>query len=628
MKKILFNIAAIIILILPYDMLFAQAPALGSAANFVLFSSNGAVSNTGISQLTGNVGTNSGSSTGFGNVNGVMHNNDGATTQCAADLLLAYNQLNSAIPTFFPAPLLGNGDTLNAGVYHISAVTTLSGNLILNAQGNANAVFIFQIEAAFSTNAASKVKLINGALACNVFWKVEGLVSMASGTYMRGNVIAHNAAINMNTNDTLEGRALSTTGAITLNGVMAYTPTGCGSVVLTGPLAPNLVSAACYSIFSGNGSVTNSGITYVTGDIGTNVGLTTGFNALYVTGNIHPIPDGSTAACAANLLNAYNYLNVLPNDIELLYPAQFGNNLVLTPHTYLLNAATSFTGTVYLNAEGNSNAVFLIKINGALTTSTFSHVVLINGTQVSNVYWKVEGAVDINDYSIFNGTIICNNGAMNLNTGVTLNGRALTTNGALNTAAIVATSPSGPCFALPVDWKYFKAKSVQSNVLLEWSTANELNNNFFTIEKSMDGILFEPLANVNASKDIGATEHQYSFTDHQPYSTGYYHISQTDIDGHKSEYQTIQVQLNVNEVLKVTQFVGENYIDVQTSGATPGIGFIRLFTIDGKEISSQKIVLRNEAGAYQIEKPSQRGLYLLTITREGNVLYAAKITVL
>ena len=56
---------------------FAQVPNLGTAADFVLFTTTGAVSNTGISQLTGNVGTNDGSSTGFGHVNGGMHDNDG-----------------------------------------------------------------------------------------------------------------------------------------------------------------------------------------------------------------------------------------------------------------------------------------------------------------------------------------------------------------------------------------------------------------------------------------------------------------------------------------------------------------------------------------------------------------------
>ena len=437
-------ITAIILLLLPI-INFGQAPDLGTAADFVLFSTDGAVSNTGISQLTGNIGTNNGSSTAFGNVNGVMHDNDGASAQCAADLLIAYNQLNSTVPTFFPAPLLGNGATLNAGVYSISGEATLNLGLTLDAQGDPNAVFIFQIQGAFSTSAASKIHLINGALACNVFWKVEGLVSMASGTTMRGTVIANNAAIIMNTGDTLEGRALTTAGAITIDGVLAYTPIGCGSPYLTGPIAPALASTECYALFSADGPVTNTGITSVMGDVGTNVGLTTGFDPLLVTGIVHLIPDVSTATCAADLLTVYNYLNTLPYDIELLYPAQFGNNLVLTPHTYLLDAATELTDTLYLNAQGNADAVFVLKLNGALSTSTYSKVLLINGAQAKNVYWKIEGAVSINNYSVFCGTIVCNNGALGaLTTGVELNGRALLTTGAL-TATAMATTMLSDC---------------------------------------------------------------------------------------------------------------------------------------------------------------------------------------
>lgn len=457
MKKTLLSFATTAVLLSLPQVNFGQAPTLGTAANFVLFTKIGAVSNTGISQVTGNVGTNNGSSTAFGNVNGVMHDNDAASAQCATDLQIAYNQLNGTVATFFPAPLLGNGQILTAGVYSISSAATLNLDLTLNGQANPNAVFIFQIQGSFSTNASAKVKLINGALACNVFWKVEGLVSMASGTSMKGNIIANNAAINMNTGDTLEGRAFSTSGAITVNGVLAYTPIGCGSPVLNGPVAPNLGGAACYALFSTNGAVSNTGITYATGDVGTNVGLTTGFNTLTVTGKVHPIPDGSTAQCAADLLIAYNYLNTLPNDIQLLYPAQFGNNLVLTPHTYLLNAATTLTDSLYLNALGNANAVFVIKSQGALSTSTYAKVKLINGAQAKNVYWKVEGAVNLNNYTTFKGTIISNNGAVGaLSTGVGLDGRMLTTNGALTTSAatIIATVIPGNCATLSVAEMY------------------------------------------------------------------------------------------------------------------------------------------------------------------------------
>jgi hypothetical protein len=420
-----------------------QAPNLGTTANFVLFSTDGAVVNTGISQLTGHVGTNNGSSTGFGNVNGVMHDNDAVSALAAVDLLIAYNELNSATPNFFPSPSLGNGTTLTAGVYALAGASTLNLDLTLDAENNSDAVFIFQIAGPLSTNADSKVKLINGAQACNVFWKVEGLVDMASGTTMRGTVIANNAGIQMNAGDTLEGRLLTTTGAISIDGIRAYTPIGCGSPSLTGPVIPELGEVGCYGIYTSDGSIANAGITTVTGDVGSNIGTTIGFDPLLVTGNIHPIPDGSTQQAAADLVVTYNYINNLIHDIELLYPAQFGANLVLTPHCYLLDAATNLTNTLYLNAQGNPDAVFVLKINGALTTSTFANIVLTNGAQAENVFWLVNGAVDINENSVFNGTLITQ-GAVSLFTGVTMNGRILTGVGEIETNAINGAANISP----------------------------------------------------------------------------------------------------------------------------------------------------------------------------------------
>ena len=438
--KLLITLTAAFLFLMP-DANFGQTINLGTAANFVLFSSVGAVGNTGLSQLTGNVGSNSGSSTAFGNVNGVMHSSDGATAQCASDLLLAYNQLNSTVSTFSHAPLLGNGTVLVSGVYAIAGNSTLDLDLTLDAKNDPNAVFIFLIQGTFSTSANSSVKLINGAKACNVFWKVEGLVSMASGTSMKGTIIANNAAIAINSGASLEGRALSIAGAVNVTNILAYTPIGCGSPYLTGPAVPVLASTENYALFTAQGTMTNSGISNVKGDVGSNLGLTTGFDALTVTGAIHTVADGSTALCAADLLNAYAALNTLAPDIELLYPAQLGHNLVLTPHTYVLKGSTVLTDSLYLNAQGNADAVFVIQVNGALATSTHAKVLLINGTQAKNVFWKVDGAVSLNDYATFRGTVICNNAAVQLNTGVTLYGRVLTTNGSFSTSAVTVYNP-------------------------------------------------------------------------------------------------------------------------------------------------------------------------------------------
>jgi hypothetical protein len=231
MKNNLLRILTYPIILFSPVLNFGQAPNLGTAANFVLFTTTGAVASTGISNITGDVGSGTGSITGFGGLNGTVYNSDAVTTQASADLLVAYNQLNSDVPGFFPGPVLGNGQVLTAGVYFLPAASSLNATLSLDAQGNSNAVFIFQIGGAFSTNASSEVVLINGALASNVFWKVEGAVPMAAGTLMCGTIIANNAAISLGAGCILDGRALSTTGAVSIYGSEAFILPGGGTIL-------------------------------------------------------------------------------------------------------------------------------------------------------------------------------------------------------------------------------------------------------------------------------------------------------------------------------------------------------------------------------------------------------------
>lgn len=484
----------------------AQAPVLGTVADFVIFSSNGAVSsnvtNSLMTHLTGNVGTNTsgGMSTGFGNVNGVMQDNNAASGLASADLLIAYNQLDALIPNYFPSALLGGGLTFTAGTYFINGAAVLDGNLFLDGQNNPNAVFVIQINGSFSTNSLSEITLTNGALACNVFWKVEGLVDMSAGTKMKGTIVANNAAILMGVGSKIDGRLLSTTGAITVNGVDGKLPLGCGTPALTGPVAPNLASAICYAIFSGDGDVTNAGVTNVIGDVGTNVGLTSGFSPLMVNGTIHPIPDPSTAQCAADLLNVRTYLNALVPDIELLYPAQFGNDLLLTPHTYILNGATVFTDTLFLDAQFNPNSVFVIKIYGALATTSQAKVTLLNGAQAKNVYWVVNGAASLSTFTEFKGTLVVNNGAINASTGSLVEGRLLTTSGALTTFSITANMTIG-CPSLGV------ATSNKVNDIIVYP--NPFNNRF-TLQVNENNInsefsLFDVLGKLIIQKNINQT---------------------------------------------------------------------------------------------------------------------------
>jgi len=448
--QLLRSLKVVILLLLP-TLMFAQAPPLGTAADFVIFTSVGAVTNVGtykyLTHLTGNVGTNSGSSTNFGNVNGVMHDGDGASIQCASDVLFAYNSLGSAITDSTLGTVIGNGTTIRPGIFLMPGATSLNLDLTLNGQGNPNAVFIFKtptaVAYAFTANPNAKIKLINGAQACNVFWQVSGAVNIGAGVAMKGNIVAH-GAITMGAQDTLEGRALTVNGAITISngalGFLAYTPIGCGSPVLIGPAAPTFVASGSYAVFATTGAASDCGTSRIIGDVGGNTVPPTGFNPDSVTGGIH-FNDPSTNAAAADLLLVYNYLLGLPFDIKLLDPSEFGHNLVLTPHCYQMDAAVTFTDTLYLDAQGNADAVFVIKTFGAFETGSGAKVVLIHGTQAKNVYWFCTGAVSVGTNSIFKGAIIAHD-AIDMLQGSKLTGRVFSTNGALTTCGMTASLPS------------------------------------------------------------------------------------------------------------------------------------------------------------------------------------------
>jgi len=234
-----------------------------------------------------------------------------------------------------------------------------------------------------------------------------------------------------------------------------------------------------------------------------------------------------------------------------------------------MNAATALTDTLFLNAQGDSNAVFVIKINGQLSTSTFATVVLINGTKARNVYWKVDGAVDINNFSIIKGTIVCNNGAVNLSTGAQIEGRALTTNGAFTADAINIAIPS-PCIVpLPVGWIYFKGKMLNNNVMLEWATTSYMNSGKFIIEKSQDGDHFKTLTTLNALTDGDRNVLNYNYTDREPATgTNYYRLSRKDITGNIDYFQTVTININDKASSEKAQFypnpwTSKLYIDVK-----------------------------------------------------------------
>jgi uncharacterized repeat protein (TIGR01451 family) len=197
----------------------ATAPVpLGTAANFAVLAGS-TVTNTGPTTINGDLGLSPGTSvTGFppGRVNGALHVADSVAVQAKADLTAAYNNA-AARPVTATVPVELGGTTLTPGVYHSAAGTFgITGTLTLDAQGDPNAVFIFQAASTLITAASSNVTLINGAQASNVFWVVGSSATLGTNSTLRGTVMAL-ASITVTTGTSIDGRALARNGAVTLD---------------------------------------------------------------------------------------------------------------------------------------------------------------------------------------------------------------------------------------------------------------------------------------------------------------------------------------------------------------------------------------------------------------------------
>lgn len=197
----------------------AQADILGTAQQFAVLAGS-TVTNTGPTVVTGDLGVWAGSAvTGFGPgiVIGTQHVTDGVAQQAQADVTTAYNALALMSPTMILTGTDLGGLTLTPGVYFFASSAFLTGTLRLDAQGDPDALFVFQIGSTLITAPNSTVLTINSADACNAYWQVGSSATLDVGTHFVGNILAL-TSITLNTGATLiEGRALARTGAVTMD---------------------------------------------------------------------------------------------------------------------------------------------------------------------------------------------------------------------------------------------------------------------------------------------------------------------------------------------------------------------------------------------------------------------------
>jgi hypothetical protein len=457
-----------------------------------------AVSSTGATTLSGDLGVSPATSvTGFppGTLEGDIHAGDSSAATAHSKLVSNYNIIRGDPPTDSFAGEMG-GLTLGAGLHHGSGAISLTGTLTLDAAGDPNAYFVFQLDSTLATAAASHVTLINGAQPEHVGWQVDGAVGIGASSFFVGTIMAA-GAVTLGANAQVIGRALGlgtvTMSANTIRFGTALPPT----VTITGGLAvqtydstpdisgttnagtggtvtvaiggqslytsaasdgswsvtaaelaggnytavatarnaagdggsarqnvtvnePILGALAPYSVLAGT-AVSSSGATVVSGDLGVSPSSTVvGFPPGTVGGSFHA-GDDNAAAAHSKLVTDYNTIsNEPPND-------SFSGEIGATTFgagVHYGSGAISLTGTVTLDAQGDPDAYFLFQLSAALATAAASHVTLINGAQISNVFWQVNGAVGMGASSSFVGTIMAS-GAITLGANAQLLGRAL-----------------------------------------------------------------------------------------------------------------------------------------------------------------------------------------------------------
>ncbi len=199
---------------------------LGGAGRFGVLGGP-TVTSTGQTIVTGDIGSSPGAAIiGFppGIIVGARHAADPISAQGEADLTTAYNE--AAGLSLCPITESGNlgGLTLAPGLYKsTSSLDISSGDLTLDAQGDVNAVWVFQIASTLTTTAGRQVILAGGAKASNVFWQVGTSATIGTTSAFKGTIMA-DQSVTLLTGATLVGRALARIAAVTLDANMVTVP--------------------------------------------------------------------------------------------------------------------------------------------------------------------------------------------------------------------------------------------------------------------------------------------------------------------------------------------------------------------------------------------------------------------
>lgn len=284
-----------------------------------------------------------------------------------------------------------------------------------------------------------------------------------------------------------------------------------------------------------------------------------------------------------------------------------------------MNGTDSLNYTIPVGDQGN----FLVKLHFAELFWDFP------GQRVFDIVME-EGTPSAFTYQDFD--ILANTGAKNtafiLSNVITINDSVLniafrpTANKPV--IAGIEVLPLAGCgddaIVFPLEWVNFSAVRQGNSVALNWQTANEQNNDFFTIERSQDGLNFNALSQVASKGNNSGVQHYQSYDENPLAGKNYYRVKQTDIDGNFTYSQTVEISV-LNELVRV-------YPNPVRKGDELVVAFelqsrdeveIELLNALGQTISLHTTALARGTHEHrlQLDKAAQGYYFLKITTREG-----------
>ncbi|MEO1053939.1 MAG: DUF2341 domain-containing protein [Bacteroidota bacterium] len=371
-------------------------------------------------------------------------------------------------------------------------------------------------------------------------------------------IIESGASVDLNNNDlTLtgdlrnEGAFNQTDGTLTIAGSTQQRISGSNSLTINDLVMNNAAGANFAAGMQVDGTMTlTSGV----------VGLQDGNLVIGNSGSISGGTSSSFVATTGNGCVTQNNIGAGGRTGGILFP--------------IGTSSTSYTPVTIDNTTGVADDFCIRVCQGFFQEGTCGTGTLVSSEVVDKTWFIDESVVGGSDVSItfqWNGSNELSGfdrSSVNLGHHNGVQWETLATTSAVGSDPYTATAAGVSDFSpfsagsgaspLPIELLSFIAEEENGKVILTWETASEINNDFFTIERSADGALFEPIRNIDGAGDSNEVL-SYEAVDNDPYGgVSFYRIKQTDFDGKFSYSHVEKVTVESDEVLSLSVYPSPN----------------------------------------------------------------------